>query len=77
MNGARMPLHCSTTTAHADTALESSTSVPLILESYVSLLWKILPSNYQYHLAILPVFRLVIRGFIKVINGFQLITAIE
>ena len=72
-----MPLHCSNTTAHADTTLESSTSVLLILESYVSLLCESLPSNYQHHLEILPMFRLVIRGFIKVINGFQLITAIE
>ena len=77
MNGPRMLSHCSNTTAHTDTTLESSTSVPLSMESYVSLLREILPSNYQNYLEILSIFRSGIRGFIKVMNGFHLTTAIE
>ena len=75
MSGARMLLHCSNTTAQVDTILESSTSVPLTLESYVSLLAKILPPTYQHHFEIIPTFWSVIGGFIEVINGFHLTTA--
>ena len=78
MNGARMLLHCSNTTAYADTT-DTSTSVPPTMKSYVSLLAKILLSNYQHHLEILkvPMFSLGIPGSIKVVNGFHLTTTTE
>lgn len=77
MSGARILLYCSNTTAHADPTLESGTSVPLSLESYVSLFPKDLLSIYQQRLEILPMFSSHIRGFIKVMNGFHLIIATE
>ena len=76
MSGARMQLHCSNTTAYADTT-DTSTSVPLTTESYASLLAKILLSNYQHHLEIQSMFSSGIPGSIEVMNGFHLTTATE